>query len=129
MIFDKITIPALIFFMVTSFVNPWSQGFYSSFIGAMLGSGLLLVLAGLSHVITGRFGMGGGDIKFSAVLGAFLGWRDLFVCITVAFGLGALISLVLILLKKRGRKDFIPFGPFLAAGAFVALLGRSDITF
>jgi leader peptidase (prepilin peptidase)/N-methyltransferase len=78
---------------------------------------LFLLIAVLS-----RGGMGGGDIKLIAMIGAFLGWQAVLVTIFMAAMLSAVVGLSLILLKQKGRKDPIPFAPFLALGAFVAML-------
>lgn len=88
-------------------------------LGGLGAFGFLLVLA----IINPR-GMGMGDVKFAAFLGMGLGyvsWGTLIIGIFGAFLAGSLISVGLILTKVRSRKDLIPFGPYLAAGAFVAL--------
>jgi leader peptidase (prepilin peptidase)/N-methyltransferase len=72
-------------------------------------------------VVLSRGGMGGGDIKLAAMIGAFLGWPGVAVALFAAFVLGGLTGIVLLALRVRGRKDAIPFGPALAAGALVAL--------
>ena len=94
-----------------------SVGFVSMLIGAFVGGGLLLLLAILS-----RGGMGGGDVKFAAALGFWLGWPGILLGLFLGFVLGGLISLLLLVTGLRGRKDFIPFGPFIAIGAWIALL-------
>jgi leader peptidase (prepilin peptidase)/N-methyltransferase len=93
--------------------------------GAALFWGGLLVI----HLISPR-GMGFGDVRLAAVLGLFLGWLGLdhvFLAFFLGFVLGAVIGLLLILLRLRSRKDHIPFGPFLAAGATIAVLVGSPI--
>ena len=94
-----------------------SVGWVSMLIGAFVGGGLLLLLAILS-----RGGMGGGDVKFAAALGFWLGWPGILLGLFLGFVLGGLISLLLLVTGLRGRKDFIPFGPFIAIGAWIALL-------
>ncbi len=79
----------------------------------------LLVVA-----LAARGGFGMGDVKLGALLGAFLafeGWSILVVGIVGAFLLGGAVSLVLLLFRLKGRKDAIPFGPYLVLGAYVAL--------
>ena len=92
-------------------------GIVSMLAGALAGGGLLLLLAVIS-----RGGMGGGDVKFAFALGFWLGWQGVLLALFIGFVLGGLGSALLILLRLRGRKDFIPFGPFIAAGAWIALL-------
>jgi leader peptidase (prepilin peptidase)/N-methyltransferase len=94
-------------------------------IGAVLAWGFLLVV----HLISPR-GMGFGDVRLSFVLGLFLGWLDLrhvFLGLFLGFLFGSISGLALMALRRRGRKDHIPFGPFLAAGAVVAVLVGSPI--
>jgi len=96
-------------------------GIVNMLIGAGAGGGLLLLLAILS-----RGGMGGGDVKFAAALGFWLGWPGTLLGLFIGFVLGGVISLLLLASGLRGRKDFIPFGPFIAIGAWIALLyGRT----
>jgi leader peptidase (prepilin peptidase)/N-methyltransferase len=64
--------------------------------------------------------MGGGDIKLAAMMGAFLGWPAIAFALLVAFTTGALAGVYLIASGRRSRKDPIPFGPSLAAGALIA---------
>lgn len=85
--------------------------------GALLGGSALLAVAALSHG-----GMGGGDVKCAAALGLWLGWRLMLVTLFCAVVLGGLVGIVLLALRRKSRRDMIPFGPFLAAGAFIAML-------
>ncbi|MGV1037546.1 MAG: prepilin peptidase [Candidatus Nanopelagicales bacterium] len=76
-------------------------------------------------------GMGMGDVKLAAVLGlglGFLGWKFVVVGLFAAFFIGALVSLVLLVLRRANRKTAIPFGPFMLAGALVAVLYAEQIT-
>ena len=97
-------------------------GFVSMLIGALGGGGLLFLLA-----VVSKGGMGGGDVKFAFALGFWLGWQGTLVGLFLGFVLGGVVSLLLLLLGLRGRKDFIPFGPFIAVGAWVALLYGNKI--
>ena len=80
-------------------------------------SGLLLFLRSVSHG-----GMGGGDIKLAFVLGLWLSWPGVFVGAVVSFWIGGLAALFLLMKKKQTMKAQIPFGPFLALGAWIAFL-------
>ena len=97
-------------------------GFWSMWLGALVGGGLLLVLA-----IISQGGMGGGDVKFAAALGFWLGWPGILLGLFIGFVAGGAISLLLLATGLRGRKDFIPFGPFIALGAWIALLYGKNI--
>ena len=81
------------------------------------------------HFISPR-GMGFGDVRLSAVIGMFLGWIDgelVFLGMLLGFLLGSVVGVGLIITKIRGRKDHVPFGPFLAAGAVLAVLFSRQI--
>ena len=75
---------------------------------------------GFLYLITKKKGMGFGDVKLAVFMGLFLGYPKIIVAFYVAFVVGAVISLILIIFKKAGRKTPIPFGPFLILGIFVA---------
>jgi len=85
-------------------------------IGIAVGGGLFFAI-----IVASRGGMGGGDMKLAAMLGAFLGWRPLLVAILAAVLAGGLLAIGLLALRRKGRKDAVPFGPFLALGGLVAL--------
>jgi leader peptidase (prepilin peptidase)/N-methyltransferase len=87
----------------------------------VVGGGLLWLLAWLSPYLFGKEGMGGGDIKLMAMIGAFLGWKPALLTIMVGSLLGSLVGLTLIGTRVISRQDYIPFGPFLVCGALIAL--------
>ncbi len=89
--------------------------------GALVGAGLVYLVAVYAEVAFHKESMGGGDVNLLAMIGAFLGWRQVLFSFFVAVAAGASISLVLIAARVLSRKDRIPFGPFLALGAVVAL--------
>lgn len=89
-------------------------------VAALLSAAGAAALIG-SIVVASRGGMGGGDVKLAGMIGAFLGWPGTAVALFSAFILGGLVGITLLALRLRGRKDAIPFGPALAAGALVGL--------
>jgi leader peptidase (prepilin peptidase)/N-methyltransferase len=89
--------------------------------GILLGGGLLWAVAEGYYRLTGREGMGGGDIKLLAMIGAFLGWRAVPVTLLLGSISGAMIGGALMLIQRRDSRTPIPFGPFLALGAVCAL--------
>jgi leader peptidase (prepilin peptidase)/N-methyltransferase len=118
---DVITLPGILAGLFASlFYTP--VGIVNAIIGMCLGGGLFFLVAFLS-----RGGMGGGDIKLVAMMGAFLGWREVLVTIFLGALLGAAVGVGLMLLKKKGRKDPLPFGPFLAIGALIAMVWGRDL--
>ncbi len=96
---------------------PW----WESFLGAFLGWLSLWLVATGYYYATGRDGMGGGDLKLLAMLGAFLGYKALLPIILLSSLSGALIGLGLVLWKGKDGRYAIPFGPFLAAGGVLYL--------
>ncbi|MBX3023464.1 prepilin peptidase [bacterium] len=93
----------------------------SSLAGIALGGGILWLVAAGYEWLTGREGMGGGDIKLLAMIGAFLGWRAIPVTVLIASLLGSVIGLSLMAVRGRDTRMAIPFGPFLAVAAVCAL--------
>ncbi|MDE2485675.1 MAG: prepilin peptidase [candidate division NC10 bacterium] len=89
--------------------------------GALIGAGLVYLVAVYAEVAFQRESMGGGDVNLLAMIGAFLGWRLMLFAFFSAVASGAVLSLGLIAARVLSRKDRIPFGPFLALGAIVAL--------
>ena len=123
---DAITLPGTVVGLGTSlWLTP--VGLRNAILGVLLGSGLFLLMAILSVVMLKREGMGGGDIKLIAMLGAFLGWHAVLVTIFLAAVLGASVGLALILLRRKGRREPLPFGPFLALGALLAMVWGDSI--
>jgi leader peptidase (prepilin peptidase)/N-methyltransferase len=118
---DVITLPGILAGLFASlFIT--SVGFINAIVGVCLGGGLFFLIAILS-----RGGMGGGDIKLVAMIGAFLGWQAVLVTIFLGALSGALVGICLMILKKKGRKDPLPFGPFLAIGALMAMVWEHDL--
>jgi len=112
---DVITLPGI----VAGFLANLASGRVSwldSLIGIGVGGGLFLII-----ILASGGGMGGGDMKLGAMLGAFLGWSVVLVAVFVAVLLGGALAIPLLVTGKRGRKDPIPFGPFLALGGVVGL--------
>ena len=103
-------------------------GWQSSLAGLLLGGGVLWAVAEGYFRLTGREGMGGGDVKLLAMIGAFLGWRAVPLSLLLASLTGTIVGLTLILVQGRDSHTPIPFGPFLAAGAVTALFFGDALT-
>ena len=101
--------------------------FINSLIGVLLGGGILWVLAMLSPLLFRKEGVGGGDIKLLAMIGAFVGWPPVLLTLMVASVLGAGVGLGLVVFNGVERGSSIPFGPFLVIGAWVALFFHADL--
>uniref|UniRef100_A0A831U755 Prepilin leader peptidase/N-methyltransferase n=1 Tax=Geobacter metallireducens TaxID=28232 RepID=A0A831U755_GEOME len=125
---DVISLPGIVVGFACSFFLPW-LGWKSSLIGIAAGGGSLLAVAWLYEVLTKKEGMGGGDIKLLAMMGAFLGWRSVPFIIFASSLIGSVIGVTLMLVQKKDSKLAIPFGPFLAAGAVLYIFfGKAIIT-
>jgi leader peptidase (prepilin peptidase) / N-methyltransferase len=118
---DVISLPGILAGFVASLATgrvPWLD----SLLGILIGGGIFWIIAEASVFFMGQEGMGGGDIKLGAMLGAFLGWKVVLLSIFLSVVVGGALALGLIASGLRGRKDPIPFGPFLAAGGAAGLL-------
>ena len=115
---DVITYPGIVVGFVCSF---WSSRVtvLDALLGIFLGGGLLFLVAFGYHAITKKEGMGGGDIKLLAMIGAFLGWKATIFTIFVGSAVGTIFGIVVALQTKEGRKAAVPFGPFLSMGALL----------
>lgn len=100
----------------------------SAVIGAVAGYLSLWSVFWLFKLITGKEGMGHGDFKLLAALGAWLGWQQLLLIILLSSLVGAVVGLLMILLLGRDRQIPIPFGPYLAAAGLIALLWGESLT-
>jgi len=121
---NVVTLPGIVLgFLASIFVAP---GPVDSLLGIALGGGVLLAVRWGWRAATGVDGMGLGDVKMLAMIGAFLGWRLVLVVLFLSTITGAVAGLMLTVLKNRSLQHRIPFGTFLAAAAFAAsLFGES----
>ncbi len=123
---DVISLPGILVGFFCSFAIPWLP-WLDSLLGILLGGGLLLAIAWGYQALTGREGMGGGDIKLLAMLGAFLGWKAVFPIVFFASLAGTLVGVPAMLLQKSDGRLAIPFGPFLAFGATIYLFWGASL--
>ena len=117
---DVISLPGVVLGVIFSVLG-YGVPLFDSVVGVVLGGGILYLVAVGYHAWTGREGMGGGDIKLLAMIGAFLGWRGVLVTLLLGSFSGALIGIALIVARGADARLPIPFGPFLALGAACAL--------
>ena len=101
---------------------------HDAVIGAVAGYLVLWAVYWLFKLATGKEGMGYGDFKLLAALGAWLGWAMLPTIILLSSVVGAIVGISLIVFAKRGRDNPIPFGPYLAAAGLIALLWGKDLS-
>jgi len=115
---DVISLPGIPIGFLCSFAIPWVT-WQESLLGILLGGGSLFAIAITYELITKKEGMGFGDVKLLAMLGAFLGWTAVFPIIFIGSILGTLVGVPLMYLNKADGRFAIPFGPFLSVGALI----------
>jgi len=118
---DDLTLPMLWCGLLVN-LNGAFVPLHEAVIGAAAGYLSLWTVYWLFKLATGKEGMGYGDFKLLAALGAWLGWKMLPIIILLSSAVGAVVGIALILLARRGRHNPIPFGPYLAAAGLIALL-------
>lgn len=123
---DVFTLPGILIGIIGAFINP-ERIWWDSLIGVIFGGGFLWAVAYFYFLIRKEDGLGGGDIKLMAWIGAVLGWNSFAFVIIVASVLGSLVGLSMAFRGDKGMKTVIPFGPYLALGAVLYLLGGETI--
>ncbi len=136
---DVLTLGGCVLGLIGATINP-ERSFLDGFLGFLFGGGILWLVAYVYYVFTGREGLGGGDIKLLAWLGAMLGWRSIPFIILASSILGSIVGLLMSYYKNKNNKDMnikdavksnmqtmIPFGPFIAIGAVLYLLGLKSV--
>lgn len=125
---DEISLSGIVIGFILSFFLQ-GHGWLNSILGILLGGGSLLLVAYAYQWLTGKEGMGGGDIKLLAMMGAFLGWKSIPFIILASSLVGSVVGISMMLLQKKDSKLAIPFGPYLAFGAVLYIFyGRPLIT-
>ena len=97
--------------------------------GLLVGGAPLVLIAVISVLALRREGMGGGDIKLMAAVGWCLGWRLTAITLILSVYIGGLVALMLLCFKIKGRKDYIPYGPFIALSAIISMLWGERILY
>jgi leader peptidase (prepilin peptidase)/N-methyltransferase len=113
---DVISLPGIPVFFLASLSLP-TLTYLDSLLGILAGGGTLYLVAFAYSLLTKKEGMGGGDIKLLAMIGALIGWKGVFFTIFVSSAVGTVSGMVIMLMTRKGMKLAIPFGPFLAIGA------------
>ena len=115
---DIISLPGIPVFFAASFILSVISPL-DSLIGILAGGGSLYAVAWVYTAITKKEGMGGGDIKLLAMIGAAIGWKGVIFTIFVSSTLGSAIGIIIMTVTQKNMKLIIPFGPFLSMGAMV----------
>ena len=96
-------------------------------LGGLVGAGIFLIITFIGGLIAGKEAMGFGDVKFMGAIGLFFGWMQMIEVSVIAFFIAAIISILLIITKRRKTNEYIPFGPFIVVATFVVMIVPSDI--
>lgn len=123
---DVISIPGIGIGLLGTLVVPRFT-FFNSLIGILLGGGILFAVGTGYQWLFKREGMGGGDVKLLAMIGAFLGWEAVILTILLSSLIGSVIGIFIMVLKGKDFKYAIPFGPFLSLGAIIALFYQNEL--
>ncbi len=128
LIFDAVTVPLMIFaFLINFFILSNSNNYWSVFINlivsAVIGGGFFL----LQYIVSKGKWIGGGDIRLGFLMGFMLGWPMILVALVIAYLVGAIISIFLVIGKKKKMKSEVPFGVFLSFATFVVLIWGNQI--
>ncbi len=123
---DAITLPLLWLGLLVNLFGLFAP-LQDAVIGAMAGYGVLWAVFWAFKIFTGKEGMGYGDFKLLAALGAWLGWQALPMIILLSSFVGAVLGILVMLLQKRGKDVPIPFGPYLAIAGWIALVWGNDM--
>jgi leader peptidase (prepilin peptidase)/N-methyltransferase len=117
---DVLSIPGILAGLAYSLLSGHIS-WLDSIIGSIAGGGCLFLVALAYQRLTGKEGMGGGDIKLLAMIGAWMGWRPLAFIVLISSLTGAIVGSIFILMAGKGHRFKIPFGPFLSLGALIYL--------
>ena len=123
---DGISLPGIVVGLLVALAG-YGPGFVDSLLGVLLGGGTLWAVAAGYEWLRGQEGMGGGDIKLLAMIGAFLGWRAVLITLIVGSLAGSIIGGLRFLIQRSQAGVPIPFGPFLAIGALIALFAGQQL--
>ncbi|MEW6412962.1 MAG: prepilin peptidase [Candidatus Zixiibacteriota bacterium] len=118
---DSITLPGIVLGLAVSLL-PGQLGIVDSLIGLVVGGGSLWLVAILGDWLFKKESMGGGDIKLTAMLGTLLGWKKILLIFISSAVIGLVVSIVIMAFSSKLRRErMIPFGPFIALAALLAI--------
>ena len=124
---DVLSLSGVITGLAIAFI-PGNISWLNSLIGIIAGGGSLFLVGFVYEKLTGKQGMGGGDVKLLAMIGAWMGWKALPFVLLISSLMGAVIGSVFLLAAGKGYRVRIPFGPFLSLGALLYLFFGPQLT-
>lgn len=123
---DKVTLPGIVIGLISGFVIP-ERDVLDQIFGLFLGGGSLLLIGYIYLKWKDLEGIGGGDIKFLAMGGAFLGMQKILLTLVLSSLIGTVIGLIAMQLSGKGSKTAIPFGPALSVGLYISYIWGDKI--
>jgi leader peptidase (prepilin peptidase)/N-methyltransferase len=123
---DVITLPGIPICFAASFALP-AITYKDALFGILIGGGSLFLVAWVYTILTKKEGMGGGDIKLLAMMGAIVGWQGVLFTIFVASLVGTLAGFAVMLQSRKGMKLAVPFGPFLSIGSITYIFFGTEL--
>ena len=123
---DVITLPGIPICFAASFALP-AITYKDALLGILVGGGSLFLVAWVYTILTKKEGMGGGDIKLLAMMGAIVGWKGVLFTIFVASLVGTLAGFAVMLQSRKGMKLAVPFGPFLSIGSITYIFFGTEL--
>ena len=123
---DVITLPGIPICFAASFALP-AITYKDALLGILVGGGSLFLVAWVYTLLTKKEGMGGGDIKLLAMMGAIVGWQGVLFTIFVASLVGTLAGFAVMLQSRKGMKLAVPFGPFLSIGSITYIFFGTEL--
>lgn len=119
----------LIFTFLSAIINT-NAGmniFINNMLGMIVGGGIFLIITLIGGLIAGKDAMGFGDVKLMGALGLFVGWLEIIMISVIAFLLAAIVSIIILISRKKKADEYIPFGPFIVIGALIVVFVPNDI--
>lgn len=99
------------------------------FLGMITGGGIFLLITLIGGLIAGKEAMGLGDVKLMGALGLFFGWYKILIISVLAFLIGAIISIIVLIVRKNREDGYIPFGPFIVVATFITIFTPTNLLF
>ncbi len=96
-------------------------------LGMLAGGGIFLLITLIGGLIAGKEAMGFGDVKLMGALGLFFGWPNMIIISLISFLVGAILSIILLITKKKSTSEYIPFGPFIVIATFITILVPTSV--
>ena len=113
----------LVFTFLTTLlnINGGIDLFIDSILGMLVGGGIFLIITLIGGAIAGKEAMGFGDVKLMGALGLFFGWRNMILISVMSFLFAAIVSIVILISRKKKFSEYIPFGPFIVVAAIIPM--------